>query len=522
VKKLLGILGWVGIGLVVAAVTLRIAKPELDYIYRNLAIAGLIVTVIYALSQWRDIGRSFQSRGAQYGSLALGGILLFLGVLVAVNWIASRRTVRWDLTTSKEFSLSEQTKQIVQNLKKPLHILVFHGPQESTQGYRDRLESYQFLSSQVSVEYINAVKEPARSEKYEIAAVPTLILEYEGRTQRATSAEEMPVTNALKKVIEGQSKKAYFIQGHGERDPDDPGRGYQGAKAALMDENIQVDKLILAQKGAVPPDTTVLVIAGPTGDFLPQETEAVRNFLKNGGKVLLMFDPPPKGGAAQPTSLIALAKEWGIEVGNDIVVDPNGQIVGFDASVPVGMPAPHTITKSIRKMTAFPMSRSLTAVEGGADGKFAQKVVQTGDQSWAEADVKALYETGRPEKQTDKGDKAGPITIVAAVSAPATGAPPPAGAGPDAPKPESRLVVTGDSDFATNQALGIQGNGDLFLNIMNWLAQQEDLIAIRPKDPEDRRIQLTEAQLKGILWLTMAIIPLLLFGNAVRVYRKKR
>lgn len=518
-KKLLGILGWVGIGLVVAAVTLRIAKPELDHIYRNLAIAGLVVTVLYALSQWRDIGRSFQSRNAQYGTFALGGILLFLGVLVAVNWIASRRTVRWDLTTSKEFSLSDQTKQILQNLKSPLAIRVYHGPQDSTQGYRDRLENYQFLSNQVSIEYINAVAEPAKAEKDEIAAVPTLILEYGGRKQRATSADEMAVTNALKKVIEGQAKKAYFIQGHGERDPDEPGRGYQGAKTLLMDENIQVEKLILAQKGSIPTDATVLVIAGASGDLLPQETDVIRNYLKNGGKVLMMFDPPAKGGTAQPTSLIALAKEWGIEVGNDIVVDPNGQLVGFDASVPVGMPSPHTITNTLRKMTAFPMARSLTPIEGGADGKYAQKVVQTGDQSWAESDVKSLYETGRPEKATDKGDKAGPITIVAAVSAPATTAPP---ATPEGPKPESRLVVTGDADFGSNQALGIQGNSDLFLNIMNWLAQQEDLIAIRPKDPEDRRLQLTQAQLKGILWLTMAIIPLMLFGNAVMVYRRKR
>ena len=518
-KKLLGILGWVGIGLVVAAVTLRIAKPELDYIYRNLAIAGLVVTVLYALSQWRDIGRSFQTRNAQYGTMALGGILLFVGVLVALNWIAARRTLRWDLTTSKQFSLSDQTRQILQNLKSPLTIRVFHGPQESPQSFRDRLENYQFLSKQVTVEYINAVAEPAKAEKDEISAVPTLVLEYEGRKQRSTSAEESAVTNALKKVIEGQAKKAYFIQGHGERDPDDGQRGYQGAKTALVDENIQVEKIILAQKGAVPADATILVIAGPTGDFLPQETEVVRNYLKNGGKVLLMFDPPAKGGSVQPTSLIALAKEWGIEVGNDIVVDPNGQLVGFDASVPVGMPAPHTITNTLRRMTAFPMARSITAVEGGADGKYAQKVIQTGDQSWAEADVKALYETGRPEKQTDKGDKAGPVSIIVAVSSPATDAP---AATPDGPKPESRLVVTGDSDFGTNPALGIQGNGELFLNIMNWLAQQEDLIAIRPKDPEDRRIQLTQAQLTGILWATMAIFPLLVFGNAVRVDRTKR
>jgi ABC-type uncharacterized transport system involved in gliding motility auxiliary subunit len=523
-KQLIGVLGWLGIGLVVAAVALRIATPERASLYQNLAIAGLVVTVLYALSQWRDIRRSFGSRNVQYGSIMAGGVVIFLALLVGINWIASRRTIRWDLTTTGEFSLSDQTKQILQGLDKPLTIKVFHGRNDVTQTYRDRLEGYQYHSSQVAIEYINAEGNPTEAEKYEISAVPTLILEYDGRTQRATSADEQAVSNALKKVIEGGAKKAYFTQGHGERDPDDSGRpGYLGAKTALTDENIEVSKVTLAQAGSIPADATLIVVAGASSDFLPQETEMLRNYLNAGGKLLLMIDPPAKGGPQQPTSLIALAKEWGIDVGNDIVVDPNGQLVGFDASVPVGMPMPHAITNNFKLMTAFPMARSVVPTEGGASGKFPQKIVETGNTSWAEADVKALYETMRPEKNTDKGDKAGPVSVVVAVSAPASAPPPPAeGAPADGPKPESRLVVTGDSDFASNQLLGFQGNQPLFLNMMNWLAQQEDLIAIRPKDPEDRRIQLTQGQLTGILWLTMAIIPLLLFGNAVRVYRKKR
>jgi ABC-type uncharacterized transport system involved in gliding motility auxiliary subunit len=161
-------------------------------------------------------------------------------------------------------------------------------------------------------------------------------------------------------------------------------------------------------------------------------------------------------------------------------------------------------------------------IEGGADGKIAQTFVQSGDQSWAEADVKALYATGRPEKDLAKGDKNGPISVAAAVSAPADGAAPAADAAPDAPQPESRLVVFGDSDFASNGDLGFQGNADLFLNTVNWLAQQENLIAIRPKDPEDRRVQLTQAQQARIKWASLLIIPLVLFGNAFRVYWKRR
>ena len=148
-----------------------------------------------------------------------------------------------------------------------------------------------------------------------------------------------------------------------------------------------------------------------------------------------------------------------------------------------------------------------------------------------ETDVKGLYATQRPEKNTDKGDKAGPVSVAAAVSAPAAAAPTPAPApdksapdkpANDAPKPESRLAVIGDSDFASNRWIALGGNNDLFLNTANWLAQQEDLIAIRPRDPEDRRVELTEDQQTRILWITLVIIPLALFANAFRVYWKRR
>ncbi len=488
--------------------------------------AGLVATLLYAAASWRDIGRSFQGRNVQYGSIAAGSVLMFLAILVGLNWIGNRQNKRWDLTESKVYSLSDQTKQIVTNLKGPLTIKVFWASTpdrpDSAQAHRDRLESFAYLSKQVSIEYIDATGKPTESEKYQITAVPTLVFEYAGRTQRATSDDEQAVANALKKVIEGKAKKAYFTEGHGERDPEDgtTAQGYRGAGAALADDNFEVAKLQIAQKGSIPADATVLVIAGPTADFLPQETELVRGFLKNGGKVLLMLDPPAKGGTAQASSLIALAREWGVQVDDDVVMDPNGQLVGADASVPVGMPVAHPITAGFKLMTVFRLSRSVSPIQGGVDGKIAQTFIQSGPDSWGETDVKGLYATGRPEKNLDKGDHKGPVSVAVAVSAPAPGA----SAGPDAPKPETRFVVVGDSDFGSNSQLGIgvKGNGDLLLNTANWLAQQEDLIAIRPKDPEDRRLQLTADQQGRVFWFTLLIVPALLFGNAFRLYWKRR
>ena len=524
-KRIIDLLGWVGVALVAAAVILWRVRPDPPELYQRLAMAGLAVTVIYALTQWREISRSFQGKNVQYGSIAAGTVVVFLAILVGLNYVSNRQNKRWDLTESKQFSLSDQTKQIITTLKGPLKIKVFFAPdqngQSPVQSYRDQLEGYEYLSSQVSIDYVNAQASPTEAEKNTITTVPTVILEYGGRTQRATSVDEQAMTNALKKVLEGKAKKAYFTEGHGERDIDDQSTrpGYKAVAAAITDENFEVAKLQIAQKGSIPADATVLVIAGPTGDFLPQETDLVRGYLKNGGKLLLLLDPPAKGGTVQATSLIALAKEWGMQVGEDLVVDPRGQMIGADASVPIGMPMPHAITNNFKKMTAFRVARSIAPADGGADGKRAQAFVQTGEGSWAETDVKGLYATGKPEKNFDKGDKNGPVSIGAASSAPAAGG---ITAGPDAPKPETRVVVVGDSDFASNGDIAFQGNSDLFLNAMNWLAQQENLIAIRPKNPEDRRLQLTADQVTMVNWLALAVLPLAMFGNAFRLYWKRR
>jgi ABC-type uncharacterized transport system involved in gliding motility auxiliary subunit len=379
---------------------------------------------------------------------------------------------------------------------------------------------------------VDVDRNPIEAQKHNITTVPTFVIEYGGRTERATASDEQSITNALKKVIEGRAKKIYFLQGHGERDStaSDP-TGYSQIAEALTSDNFETAKLTLAQEGKVPDDATVVVVAGPKTELLAPEMEALRTFLKRGGKVALLIDPPDKGAASDPANVIALAREWAADVGNDIVIDASGigQLIGTGASVPVAMPAPHPITENFRVMTAFPLARSVTPVEGGVEGRVAQKVLETSPQSWAETDLKGLYATNRPERNLDTGDKPGPISIAVAASAPAVETPPATpttqGATPpasDAPKPETRVTVVGDSDFASNRAIGIQGNREIFLNMANWLAQQENLIAIRPRNPEDRPINITADQQRMVLWFTMLIVPALLFGNAVRVWWKRR
>jgi ABC-type uncharacterized transport system involved in gliding motility auxiliary subunit len=530
VKRFLGLLGWIGVLLVVAAVVLRFTRPDLAPWYQRLALAGLVVTALYTLSQWRDIARSFQGRNLKYGSIAATGVLVVVGILVAINWISNRQNKRWDLTATGQFSLSDQTRQILAGLNQPLVIRTFY--RDNSTEYRDRLAEYAYQSKQVTTEYIDADNNPIEAQKAGITMVPSFILEYAGRTEKATSVDEQSITNALKKVIEGRAKKVYFLQGHGERDPmgSDPA-GYTGIAEALKTDNFEVEKLVLAQVGKVPDDATVIVVAGPTNDLLAPEFEALRAFLKRGGKLALFIDPPDKGTAADPAGLIGLAKEWGAEVGNDLIVDASGmgQLIGTGPSTPIATPVRHAITDDFRFMTAFPLARSVTPVEGGSGGHTAQKVLETSPQSWAEGDLKGLYATNRPSPN-GAGDKAGPVSVAVATSAPATDAPAPAPATPatpnakpeDAPKPETRVVIVGDSDFASNRALSIQGNREIFLNMTNWLAQQENLIAIRPRNPEDRPLTMTADQQQYVFYFTMFIVPALLLANGVRVWWRRR
>ncbi|HEX5375928.1 MAG TPA: hypothetical protein VFW48_07195, partial [Solirubrobacterales bacterium] len=198
---------------------------------------------------------------------------------------------------------------------------------------------------------------------------------------------------------------------------------------------------------------------------------------------------------------------------------------GADASVPVAAKYDsHPITERFNLLTAYPLARSVTPATGGGSGKFAQALVETSASSWAETDIKRLTTTGEVKRDVDQGDKPGPITLAAAVSAPATEVPAPAEGAKtdDAPKPETRIAVFGDSDFVANGFMGIPGNRDLFLNTINWLAQQENLIAIRPRDPEDRRITLTRDQEQRIFWLTVLIIPGLILLVGVQTWWRRR
>jgi len=520
--RIIGLIGWLGFAAVLAAVGIRFGYPAKDQYATYAAYAGLVCLLIYILGQWRDIVKLFAKRQARYGTLMGVSVLVVLGILVAINYIGARQNKRWDLTASKQFSLSDQTRNVLQKLDSPLSITVF-AQESGFQPYKDKLKEYEYSSGKVVTDYVDPDKKPAVASQNQVQAYGTILFKYKDRSERITTDTEQDITTAIIKVVQGGTKKVYFTQGHGEKDATSSERdGYKGIADSLTHENYTVDKLVLAQAGSVPDDASVLVVAGPKTDFFPGEITALKTYLGKQGKLLLELDPPDKADSQPLTNLIALAHDWGMDVGNDMVVDVSGmgQLIGTDASVPVAASYPsHAITQRFKFITAYPSARSVTAVTGGVSGHTAQGFVETSPRSWAESDIKAMLTTGKVAFSAGGGDKQGPITVAAAVSAAGAAA---AGAAADAPKPETRVAVYGDSDWAANSGLGIQGNRDLFMNTVGWLSQQENLISIRPKDAEDRRLTMTAAQQTNVTWLSLFIIPGLVFFMGVYTWWRRR
>ena len=528
-KKLLGALSYVGMALVFGALAVRFLKPDWDQYAVYAAWTGLALVLLYTAGQWREIASYFQQRRARYGALAGVGVLVVLGILVAANYLSSRRNTRWDLTENKQYSLSEQTVKLLQGLTSPIKFLVFD-QEVNFDRFRTRLDSYAYNSKQVQVEYIDADKRPVQTKEYNVDTYGTVVIEYMGRTERVTSDSEQELTNALIKLLNPQERKVYFLSGHGEKDPSNSERaGYSAISDALKRDNYQFDTLVLVQTNEIPADTTVIVIAGPTNDLLPPEGEMLKGYLAKGGHLFILLDPAESDGGPMPV-LEGLLKEWSIEPGNDIVVDASGmgQLLGTDASVPVAAKyGQHAITNGFSVLTAYPLARSISARTDSAVGRVPQTIIETGARSWAETNVRELRTSGKVELNADAGDKPGPVSIGVAVSSPvsddSSAAEKPADSqGEEAPKPETRLAVIGDSDFAANNALGIQGNRDIFMNTVNWLAQQENLIAIRPREAADRRITLTANSARGMFLLSIVVIPVAVFGAGIYSWWRRR
>jgi gliding motility-associatede transport system auxiliary component len=326
-------------------------------------------------------------------------------------------------------------------------------------------------------------------------------------------------------VLNPTEKRVYFLAGHGEKDPTNTERGgYSAIIDALRQDNYQWEKLIIAQTNAIPENATVLILAGPKTDLIEGEAELIRQYLSvKHGKLLVLLDPADDFKKPAPLPRIeALVKDWGINATPSVVVDVSG--LTKIATIPVAAPPypNHPITSRFQLITMFPVARAVIPAMGAPADRTAQSFIQTAARTWAETNLASLDPPDNLAPEPDKGDITGPVSIAAAVAVPAQVDPAQKKEGVEQRPPETRVAVIGDSDFIGNGYLGIEGNRDLFLNTVNWLAQQESLIAIRPKEASDRRLTMTANHVMGVLWMSLLIVPALVIGAGVFAWWRRR
>jgi ABC-type uncharacterized transport system involved in gliding motility auxiliary subunit len=529
-QRILSILSYVGMALVFAALAVRVFKPEWNQYAVYASWTGLALVLLYTVGQWREIAAFFRRRNARYGAIASVSVLVVLGILIAVNYVSAKQNKRWDLTSNRQYTLSEQTVKLLRELKTPVKFVVFETDAEVDR-IRVRLNEYAYQSGQVSVEYIDPDKRPVPAKEYEIQSYGTVVVEHMGRRERVVVPQgqappEQDLTSALVKVLNPTEKRVYFLAGHGEKDPTVTERGgYSSIIDSLRQDNFQWEKLIIAQTNSIPDNATVLILAGPKTDLLEGEAALIRQYLSDrNGKLLVLLDPPEDFNKPAPLPQIeAIVREWGINATPSVVVDVSG--LTKIATIPVAAPPypDHAVTSRFQLITMYPVARAVVPAMGAPPERTAQSFIQTAQRAWAETNLASLDPPDNLSQDPDKGDILGPVSLAAAVAVPAKNEAAAAQKeGEEQRPPETRVAVIGDSDFVANAYLGIEGNRDLFLNTVNWLAQQESLIAIRPKEPSDRRLTMTANHVMGVLWMSLVIVPALVIGAGVFTWWRRR
>ena len=513
-KRLIDLLAPLGL-LLAAGAWIWTSAPRLQQMQslpgglRAWLIAGGVLVLLHLLLRFEDLTGYIGRRQMRYGANAIVLTLVVLAILVGVNYLAFRRAVRWDLTKGQRFSLSDQTTKVVVGLQEDVKITYFQRSLALQRG-QDRMKAYQALSPKIKVEFVDPVAEPGKTQAHDVRGPwPILIVEKGNNKEKITNDSEQDITNALIKVTRDRKRTICFAEGEGERDLDDTGdRGWSGAKGALTKNQYETRKVALLREKKVPDDCTVFVVVGPDNDLLPEAIDAIRTYVKNGGRLLAGVDPETR--VAYP-NLTGLLKEWNAVAGNDIVVDASGmgQLFGAGPLTPLALEYPyHEITKDFRVATAFHMARSMAAGAESIEGVTAQDLVKTSRESWGETDLDL---ENRPE-YAEGADKAGPLSLGVVVTVRGPEPPPSPSPSPspaaDAPKPpEGKVAAFGDSDFASNALLGFQGNQDFFLNVVAWLSEDQDLISIRPREPEDQRLTVSRQVQQNVAIVALILLP---------------
>lgn len=510
--------GVLAIIFLVAALLLGYLPPHLtkgvpEWVQPNARYAGLAFMALYVVSllflNKATVSKAMGHKNAQSGANIAVQLVALVGVLAALNYWGTRHHGKLDLTENKAYSLSEQTKKILSDLKEPIKAYVFVKSTDPAGANLSTLwRQYADASDKVKLEIIDVDRDPARARQEKVTSYGTSILERGERKTTITGTQEQDLTSALLKVSQNGQKVVYFLTGHGEAEVAkfDP-EGLSNFKDALEKQNYKVDSFNLfsatgggigqqAAAAKVPSDASVVVVAGPTKPFAAQELTSLKAYLQGGGRLVLALTPSQD--LKVDAGLMGLLKEYGIEPRADLVLDPKMNLFG-DIAAPAIQKFPAQAIVQPLNTVVMPTTRSFAKAATPPTGVTLTSLLDSSADAWGETNLKQ-----RPV-QPDAADAKGPVSL-----------------GLLAEKDKTRLVVFGTMGFATNRVFANFNNGDLALNAVNWMADEASLVSIPPKDNQPHSVELLPYQYNAIFFATTLGIPLLLLLAAGLVWWRRR
>ncbi|HXZ13110.1 MAG TPA: Gldg family protein [Candidatus Sulfotelmatobacter sp.] len=497
-----------GIALLLAGYIRYSYEGSLLLFSKILLITGGVLLVAGIVLGFRNIVGYFSKRSSQLGTNTTILALAVLAILGLLNFAGYRHHKRFDLTSEKRYTLSDQTRKIVSGLQKDVSVIRF--AKKSDVDLDDLMSEYKDLSPHIKYLTVDPQARLEIAKEYGAGRMDEVFVAAGPRKEHIEPGlhglfDEQELTSAILKVSSDHLKTICFTEGHGEKQvSDDTGNGYTLVDKELKKENYIVKPVNLVASNGVPPECDALVIAGPTQQFFPPETESVSKYLDGGGKVFLMVDPE------KDPKFDELLKNWNIDLGKNLVIDASGigSYFGAGPALPIVTDyGPSPITKDFgRTMTLFPVARTVTVADKSKAQPQTVELLKTSVRSFTIPGIKPGQEKVSFDPKTGS---VGPLTL---------------GVSADRKEGEkdARLVVIGNSGFAANQWLSQQRNGDLFFNTINWLVQDENLISIRPKTQLNRRVNLTAGQASALKWLDLVLLPGVVILSGVYIWWKRR
>lgn len=466
-------------------------------------LVGLALVLFSLVSILREPESHGYRRTARYGMHAGASIVFLAAILILLQTLSARHNTRFDTTKNKRFSLASQTVQILNTLERDVTFTCFFkGTSTGKIELEDLLKEYANINPRITYTLIDPDKDPVTTRRYGVTNYGTIVVESGDVEAKILEITESTITNAILKVTREEKKVVYFLAGHGEKSVTNADTdGYSKLREAIADEHYDVKELLTLREEAIPDDCEILVIAGAEKDLFSRERDVVSRYLSGGGNALILLEP-----ILEHTELETIIADYGIEVGDNVIIDRFGKVLAGNFLTPVvNKYGDHPITNNFSLASFFPQSRTVQIAVEPPPGVIAVEIASTGTTAYAETNIDTLL-AGKSQFEGEH-DLSGPVHIAVA----ATRVIEAAGEKDslEVKRRRSRIVVYGDSDFVNNAYLDLSGNRDLILNTIGWLAEEEDLIAIRPKDPMVQPILLTERQGRVFFWLPVVGLPAL-------------